>query len=186
MKGQTNRSSRNPRSGVTLIEMLAALVIFSLIGIAGFSLLDQSLRSRSLAQERLDRLGEIERTIFILKQDLLGAFSAHADIDDETGQAVFVLRPSGIVYFLREGTLYRGNQTSEAVQAVVTRAASFDILAFPSGRSANQISIDLADDVWNTNLGFQVLLGLDGVGTVEIVSPNVRQVPAKDDEFGLQ
>lgn len=185
MAGEPQRKRRNPKSGVTLIEMLAALVIFSLIGIAGFSLLDQALRSRGLAEERLDRLGEVERTLFIFKQDLLGAFSAYAETDDETGLQRFMLQPSGVFFTLQDGTLFRGHDASNSTQAIATRVNSLEILAFPSGRPASQISLEDAEDTWAGNLGFQVVLEFDGVGTVEVVSPNTRPVPPEESEFGV-
>ena len=39
---------RHATSGMTLVEVLVALAVFAVIGIAAFSMLDQTLRSNAL------------------------------------------------------------------------------------------------------------------------------------------
>lgn len=56
-------------AGVTLVEMLVALVLFALIGGAGFGVLDQILRTQSGTEGRLERLARIQRGMYLLATD---------------------------------------------------------------------------------------------------------------------
>jgi general secretion pathway protein J len=56
-------------AGVTLVEMLVALVLFALIGGAGFGVLDQILRTQSGTEGRLERLARIQRGMYLLTTD---------------------------------------------------------------------------------------------------------------------
>jgi general secretion pathway protein J len=89
--------TRTPTAGLTLVEVLVALAVFAVIGSAAFALLDQTLRSQRLADARLERLVQEQRTMRILALDTMQAVAGsvrHA--------------PSGIS-FLRRGGLSQGN-----------------------------------------------------------------------------
>lgn len=64
----TDRSRRE--AGLTLVEMLVALALIALIALAGFSLLDNTLRTQSRTEERLERVGQMQRAMFLLTTDL--------------------------------------------------------------------------------------------------------------------
>ena len=72
---------RDPAAGVTLIEMVVALAIFALIGGAGYSMLDQVLRTDARTSGRLERLGDLQRTLFLVGQDFAQA-EAHSVVQD--------------------------------------------------------------------------------------------------------
>ncbi|WP_299783234.1 type II secretion system protein J [uncultured Roseobacter sp.] len=61
------------RSGVTLIEMLVALSVFSLIGLASFAVLDTILRTDRQTSGRLAALARIEIALQIFETDVLRA-----------------------------------------------------------------------------------------------------------------
>ena len=67
------RQRRFPRrfsqAGVTLVEVLVALVIFALIGAAGFTVLDQVARVDRLTEGRLARLEAMQRAMRVLSVD---------------------------------------------------------------------------------------------------------------------
>lgn len=56
-------------AGFTLIEVLIALVLFSLIGVAGFSLLNAIVGVQSRMDGRLERLSELQRAMHVITLD---------------------------------------------------------------------------------------------------------------------
>ena len=67
---------RDAEAGLTLIEVLVALALFSLIGLAGFTMLDNILRVQSGTEGRLKRLGQIDRAMVVFSRDLQESDSA--------------------------------------------------------------------------------------------------------------
>lgn len=67
---------RSPTAGFTLVEVLVALAIFALIGMAGFSMLDQVLRTQAQTDGRLERLAELQRAMHLMTLDFNQAISA--------------------------------------------------------------------------------------------------------------
>ena len=56
--------------GFTLIEILVALAIVSIISVAAYTVLDSGLRTQQHAEERLAHLGELQRLFYNLSQDV--------------------------------------------------------------------------------------------------------------------
>lgn len=69
MRGRACPRARTQR-GFTLLEVLASLAIFGLIAAAGVSVMAYAVDSRGVLQERMDRLGEFQRTRALLRADL--------------------------------------------------------------------------------------------------------------------
>lgn len=65
--------ARAGEAGVTLVEMLVALALFALIGLAGFTVLDSILRVQSRTEGRLERLAEVDRALRLVARDLAQA-----------------------------------------------------------------------------------------------------------------
>lgn len=105
--------TRTRDAGLSLIEVLVSLAIFSFIATAGYTMLVQTLRIKEVGEVRLERLSEIERTVFLFRTDLLGAINAlPMDLNQSSETAdgtLFIDRPGAppLRYYLLDGTLIR-------------------------------------------------------------------------------
>ena len=70
------RRRRNARSGVTLIEMLLALAVSSMIGVAGFVLLEGMTRTDSGVSGALNHLSDQDRAFRLFSMDMAEALEA--------------------------------------------------------------------------------------------------------------
>lgn len=123
---------RAPDAGITLIEIMVSMAIFGLIGTAGFTMLDQTLRSRAQTEGRLERLGALQRSMYVINLDFLQV-EAHSLLagPDEQGTLVALRRADGagdldLRYVLREGFLLRelGTPPQTRVQTLLDGVAS--------------------------------------------------------------
>ncbi|MEO1554861.1 MAG: prepilin-type N-terminal cleavage/methylation domain-containing protein [Pseudomonadota bacterium] len=64
------RRARSAQAGVTLIEMLVALSISALIGLAGFIFLESVTRTEAGVAGRLDRINAQDRAFRLLTRDM--------------------------------------------------------------------------------------------------------------------
>lgn len=75
---------RRPKAnGFTLIEVMVALLIFSIIATAGVALLSFSVRAQGASGAKLDDLAALQRTLSILSADL--AQASARPVRDEAG-----------------------------------------------------------------------------------------------------
>jgi general secretion pathway protein J len=76
--------------GFTLVEMLVALFVFALIGVAGVALINVTTSSQQTLQARTERLGQLQRARAILRADLSQAAPRQTrDIDGARNAAAF-------------------------------------------------------------------------------------------------
>lgn len=73
--------------GFTLVEVLIALALFSLIGVAGFSLLNAVVGVQSRTEQRLDHLAQMQRAMHVMVLDFQQI--AVPPISIEEGAATF-------------------------------------------------------------------------------------------------
>ena len=66
-------SSRQTESGLTLIEMLVSLVIFSFVGIASFSMLNTLIQVQTRSEGRLETVARIDRALSVFSLDFAQA-----------------------------------------------------------------------------------------------------------------
>lgn len=68
--GTPPRKPRSARAGFTLVEVIVALGLFALIALAGFSLARTVLDTQARTDDRLSRMSEIQRALFVIASDL--------------------------------------------------------------------------------------------------------------------
>lgn len=128
------RAVRDGTAGLTLIEVLVALVLFALIGAAGFSVLDQILRVQSRTEGRLDHLAELQRAMHLTTRDFLQAQGGSLTFTD----GVLAFRRSGgggglaVSFELQDETLVRS--LSGSLSAAPARQALLSGVAALSWR----------------------------------------------------
>ena len=80
----SNRLRRAPaQRGFTLVEVMVALLIFSILATAGVALLSFSVRAQGASGKKLDDLAALQRTLSILSADLAQATAR--PVRDEAG-----------------------------------------------------------------------------------------------------
>lgn len=77
-------------AGFTLIELLVALVLFALISLAGLSLIESMVRLERGSSGRLERLADVQRTLFLVGAD----FGQLVDGPDRTATGIIFKRLS--------------------------------------------------------------------------------------------
>lgn len=119
-------------AGFTLVEVLVALVLFAMIGAAGFAVLDQVLRVQRQTEGRLDRLAAIQRAMHLVTTDFMQAAGGSLSFADG---AVALRRPSArgalaVSYDLGDAALRRTLSGSfgqaPAQQAILTGVSALD------------------------------------------------------------
>ena len=82
--------TRASHKGFTLLEMLLALVIFSLLSIAGWQLLNTVSRSRELVTEHERRISDIDMAFLLMKQDFRQIIDRGVRVDRQVSvQSIF-------------------------------------------------------------------------------------------------
>ena len=116
--------ARDPAAGVTLIEMVVALAIFALIGGAGYSMLDQVLRTDARTSGRLERLGDLQRTLFLVGQVFAQAEAHSVRLDD----GLVVGRDGAVIRYHLAGTVLR-RDVDAAGESVAEQSLVADVQA---------------------------------------------------------
>lgn len=115
-----SKSAQANEKGFSLIEIVIAIGLFSLISLAGFSLVSTILSVRERTEGRLERLGALQRVLHLVTSDLqqltgqsLAIGPAGASFDRvAAGGGAFSVR-----YEIRDGRLMRIVQGSGAREA---------------------------------------------------------------------
>jgi len=64
-----NRGGKKSGQGFTLLEMLVAIIIFALLSLAAYQILQGVLRSGEISKIHSERLTELQRAMLIIEQD---------------------------------------------------------------------------------------------------------------------
>ena len=95
------RLSINTKQGFTLIEILVAMAIFALIGLASTGVLTTVINSDELSTERFAKLEELQRAMLTIERDILQAVPRSARLNGalavtQGGDEVFESEADGL------------------------------------------------------------------------------------------
>jgi general secretion pathway protein J len=80
--------ANNQNHGFTLIEILVAMAIFTIIGLASTSVLTSVINSDQLSSERFAKLEELQRAMLAMERDILQIVPRTARVNSESASAV--------------------------------------------------------------------------------------------------
>lgn len=99
-------------AGFTLIEVMISLALFGLIAIAGLALVSGIINVQGRTDVRLERLGELQRTMFVLSSDIEQI--VHGKVEGGGADVAFTRAapgvsgiPTRVSYGVEQGTLIR-------------------------------------------------------------------------------
>ena len=104
--------------GFTLVEILVALLVFSVVGLLSARLLSQSVDNQNNLQDRGQRLAEIHRAMRVLQRDILQL--SRRKIRDAQGEELpaLIVGDQGAIEFSRVGWRNPLRQPRSEVQRV--------------------------------------------------------------------
>ena len=114
------RTARVADAGITLVEMLVALALFSLVGLAGFTMLDAVLNVQDRTDGRLERLAGIDRTLMVFSRDFSQADPLSVTLTPEALEAVAGDTRRG--YRIDVGTVIRKTENIEDGEPALQQA----------------------------------------------------------------
>jgi general secretion pathway protein J len=83
-----NHQPNNHNAGFTLIEILVAMAIFTIIGLASTGVLNSVINSDQLSSERFEKLEELQRAMLTIERDILQTVPRKVRINSEPVSAV--------------------------------------------------------------------------------------------------
>ncbi len=96
---------RAPDAGVTLVEMLVALALFALVGLASFTTLDTIVKARARTEGRLEAVSAIDRTLLLFGRDL--AQAAAGTVRGDAGTVQVGPQERTLIWGLVDGAVVR-------------------------------------------------------------------------------
>jgi general secretion pathway protein J len=109
--------TRQSDAGLSLVEMLVALVLFALVGLASFAMLDAIIKARDRTEGRLAGIAQLDRALTLFTRDLGQSLDGRSLAD---GQLGFTLSEGGAViqvaYRLQDGALLRSLTTDAGTE----------------------------------------------------------------------
>ena len=173
---------RRGDAGLTLVEMLVALVLFALVGLASFTTLDAIIRVRDRTDGRLEQIARIDRALQLFSRDLIQSAAGEVSLSDGV---LRVGRRAGspLAWQMTDGALVR------SVDAAST-SGGMDQTLLPDVASVTFRVRDLAggwSDVWPVAgdgvdpVGVEMAVDLGpNQGTLLRLAPVPRQVPEEN------
>jgi len=83
-----SQPANNQNRGFTLIEILVAMAIFTIIGLASTGVLTSVINSDQLSSERFEKLEELQRAMLTMERDILQIVPRTARVNSGSASAV--------------------------------------------------------------------------------------------------
>lgn len=95
MTGSEFFQQRKVTQGFTLLELLIAIAIFSLVSLAGFTIFDTVLRGDENSKSRSERQNELQRAFLLIERDFIQITKRTMRIEGESATDNFLLSSEG-------------------------------------------------------------------------------------------
>ena len=157
--------------GFTLIEILIAMAIFTLIGLASTGLLTTVIDSNTLSDERFTKLQQLQRAMITIERDILQAVPRPIRIEGEKQEMVMVggktdTSDGGAIGFVRGG---RHNP-----QLMLPRSSLQYVAYRLHDNAIERIYTNYVDNVIGYEPKTRILLDNIESFTVEFISPEKK------------
>lgn len=90
VNGVLKKNRRHRHQGFTLLEVLIAIAIFSVVSLASFTIFDTVLRGDESSKLRSDRQNELQRAFFLIERDVMQIAKRSLRINGEAPTNVFI------------------------------------------------------------------------------------------------
>lgn len=105
---------RQPESGLSLVEMLVALVLFALVGLASFAMLDAIITARDRTEGRLASIAQLDRAMTLFSRDLMQSLDERTLAEGRLGLSLYEAGTViGMQYRVQDGALIRSLRTDD-------------------------------------------------------------------------
>ncbi|MEQ6250385.1 prepilin-type N-terminal cleavage/methylation domain-containing protein [Sulfitobacter sp. HNIBRBA3233] len=143
-------SRRDRMAGVTLVEMLVALSLFAMVGLAAFTTLETILRVRAQTDGRLEHLARLDRALMIFGRDMIEADPQAITLEEGILSATLQDGRTLRRYLLTEGALQRQsgkpNADPDLMQTLVEEVGTLTFRVLDNERVWHGIWPDPAGD----------------------------------------
>lgn len=113
---QPRTVSKSSQTGFTLLEVLLALVIFAMLSLSAYAVLQGVIRNDEVSRDKITRLSELQRAFATLSRDFTQTIPRPVRINGETSTVLFQAErfqlnsDDGAVMFVRAGWLNPGGE----------------------------------------------------------------------------
>ncbi len=90
VNGVLKKNRHHRHQGFTLLEVLIAIAIFSVVSLASFTIFDTVLRGDESSKLRSDRQNELQRAFFLIERDVMQIAKRSLRINGEAPTNVFI------------------------------------------------------------------------------------------------
>ncbi len=171
--------ARQRDAGITLVEMLVALMIFALVALASFTTLDTILRVRERTDGRLEHLAKLDRALQVFGRDLAQSDPLEVTLEDNVLSATQTTGRGLRTYLVADQNLQRESRIKSAdaplVQTLMGEVSGIAFRVLGDDREWRDIWPDPAEP--RPAMAVDMVVTLTDGKTLKRLVPLVRAVP---------